>query len=67
MKRFDKIWVVAWVLFWLSLVATFLIDSLGLFETNNSGFIETIWISWIMWTIGLGLTLAVLSHVIIKE
>lgn len=67
MKRFDKVWLVAWALFWLSLVATFLIDTLGVFETSNLGFIETIWISWIMWTVGLGLTIAVLARAMIKE
>jgi hypothetical protein len=67
MKKHDKIWLVAWMLFWSSLVATFLVDTLGIFEANNLGFIEAIWISWILWTVGLGFTLAILIRVIVKE
>jgi hypothetical protein len=67
MKKYDKVWLVAWALFWLSLVVTFLVDYLGFIEVNNLGFVETIWISWILWTVGLGLTLAILTRVIIKE
>lgn len=67
MKKTDKIWVVAMVLFWSSFVATFLIDYLGIIETGNLGFVETLWISWMMWTMILGLAVAVLTRFIIKE
>jgi hypothetical protein len=67
MKKSAKIWLVAWTLFWLSFVITFLVDSSGIFEANNLGFFEAIWISWILWTVGLGLTLAILTRFIIKE
>ena len=67
MKKYDKVWLVGWVLFWASLIVTFLVDYLGIIETSNLGFVETIWISWIMWTVGLGLVLAVLSRIIPKD
>lgn len=67
MKKTDKIWMVAMVLFWASLIATFLIDHFGIIETNNPGFVETLWISWMMWTMILGLAVAVLTHFIIRE
>lgn len=67
MKKTDKVWVVAMVLFWSSFVATFLIDYLGIIETSNLGFVETLWISWVMWTMILGLAVAVLTRFIIKE
>jgi hypothetical protein len=67
MKKSDKVWLVAWALFWLSFVTTFLIDYLGIVETNNLGFVEALWISWILWTVGLGLTLAILTRLIVKE
>jgi len=67
MKKSDKVWLGAWALFWLSLVVTFLADYLGIVETSNLGFVETIWISWILWTVGLGLTLAILTRFIVKE
>ena len=67
MKKTDKIWLVAMALFWLSFIVTFLIDYLGIFEANNLGFFEVLWISWILWTVGLGLTLAVLTRFIVKE
>ena len=67
MKKYDIVWLVAWALFWLSLVATFLVDYLGIIETGNLGFVETFWISWILWTMGLGLILALLSRVIVKD
>ena len=67
MKKSDKVWLVAWALFWLSFAATFLIDYLGIVETNNLGFVEALWISWILWTVGLGLTLAILTRLIVKE
>jgi hypothetical protein len=67
MKKFDKVWLVAWALFWLSFVVTFLVDYLGVFEANNLGFFETIWISWILWTVGLGLVIAILTRFIVKE
>jgi len=67
MKKSDKVWLGAWALFWLSLLITFLVDTLGIVETSNLGFVETIWISWILWTVGLGLTLAILTRFIVKE
>ena len=67
MKKSDIVWLVVWMLFWLSLVVTFLVDYLGIIEVNNLGFVEEIWISWILWTVGLGLTLAILMRFIVKE
>jgi len=67
MKKSDKVWLVAWVLFWLSLVVTFLVDYLGIVETRNLGYVEALWISWMLWTVGLGLTLAILTRFIVKE
>jgi hypothetical protein len=67
MKKSAKVWLVGWALFWLSFVVTFLVDISGVFEANNLGFFETIWISWILWTVGLGFTLAILIGFIVKE
>jgi cytochrome c oxidase subunit IV len=67
MRKSDKVWLVVWALFWLSLVVTFLVDYLGIGETSNLGYVETIWISWILLTVGLGLTLAILTRFILKE
>jgi len=67
MKKSDKVWLAGWALFWLSLVITFLVDYLGIIEASNLGYVETLWISWILWTVGLGLTLAVLIRFIVKE
>jgi hypothetical protein len=67
MNTSDKVWIVAWALFWLSLVATFLIDYLGIVETGNLGYVEDIWISWMLWTAGLGLVLVILTRLIVKE
>jgi hypothetical protein len=67
MKKYDKIWLVAWALFWLSFVVTFLVDYSGIIEASNYGYFEAIWISWIMWTVGLGLTLVILTRFIVKE
>lgn len=67
MRKSDKIWLAGMTLFAVSFFATLLIDVLGLIETSNLGFVETIWISWIMWTVCLGLTLAVLTRFIVKE
>jgi len=67
MKKYDKVWLVGMALFWLSFVVTFLIDYLGIVEANNLGFFEALWISWILWTVGLGLTLAILTRFIVKE
>jgi len=67
MKKSDKVWIAAWALFWLSLIVTFLVDYLGIIETSNLGFVETIWISWLLWTAGLGLTLVILICFIAKE
>jgi cytochrome c oxidase subunit IV len=67
MKKPVKIWLVAWTLFWLSLVVTFLVDFLGIVETSNLGYVEEVWISWMLWTAGLGLTLAALTRFTTKE
>jgi len=67
MKKSDKVWLVGMALFWLSFIVTFLVDYLGIVETSNLGFVEAIWISWILWTVGLGLTLAILTRFIVKE
>ena len=67
MKKSDKVWLIGMALFWLSFVDTFLVDILGFVEANNLGFVEAIWISWILWTVGLGLTLAILTRFIVRE
>jgi cytochrome c oxidase subunit IV len=67
LKKSVKIWLVGWTLLWLSFVVAFLIDYFGIAEANNTGFLEIIWISWILWTVGLGLTLAILTRFIVKE
>ena len=67
MRKSDKVWLVGMALFWLSFVVTFLVDYLGIVETSNLGFVEAIWISWILWTVGLGLTLAILTRFLVKE
>ena len=67
MKKYDKVWLVGMTLFWLSFIVTLLVDILGIVETNNLGFVEDIWISWILWTVGLGFTLAILTRFIVKE
>jgi hypothetical protein len=67
MKKTDKIWLTGMALFSLSFFVTLLVDVLGLIETSNVGFVETLWISWILWTVGLGLILAVLTRLIVKE
>ena len=45
MKKVDRVWVAIWAVFWFSLVVTFLIDYMGIIETNNVGYVETLWIS----------------------
>jgi len=67
MKKSVKVWLVAWALFWLSLVITFLVDYSGIAEASNLGFVEALWISWMLWTVGLGLTLAIITRFTIKE
>jgi len=67
MKKSDKVWLAGMALFWLSLTVTFLVDYLGIVEATNLGYVETLWISWILWTVGLGLTLAILTRFIVKE
>jgi hypothetical protein len=54
-------------LFSVSFFATLLVDVLGLIETSNLGFVETIWISWILWTVALGFILAILTRFVVKE
>jgi len=67
MKKSDKVWLGGWVFFWLSLLVTFLVDYLGIVETSNLGFVETVWISWMLWTVVLGFTLSILIRLIAKE
>jgi hypothetical protein len=67
MKKSDRVWLMGMALFWLSFAITFLVDYLGIIEVSNLGFTETLWISWILWTVGLGFTLAVLTRFIVKE
>lgn len=67
MRKSDKIWIIIMALFWLSFLATFLVDQLGLIETSNLGYVEELWISWIWLTVGLGLILAILTRFVIKE
>lgn len=67
MKKSDRVWLVGMALFWLSFAITFLVDYLGIIEVSNLGFAETLWISWILWTVGLGFTLAILTSFIIKK
>jgi len=43
------------------------IDYFGIIETKNLGYVETLWISWLMWTVGLGFILAALTRIIVKE
>jgi uncharacterized PurR-regulated membrane protein YhhQ (DUF165 family) len=67
MKKAEKVWVVGTVLFWASFVATFLVDYLGVIETSNMGFVETVWISWIMWTLVLGFAVAILTRFVAEK
>ena len=62
MKNVEKVWVAGITLFSASFIATFFIDYLGIIETNNMGFVETLWIAWIMWTLVLGLAVAILTR-----
>ena len=66
MNKSEKVWVVIWSFFWVSLIFTYLVDTLGLVETNNLGFVEEIWISWIMWSVGIGITLNIILRFIKK-
>ena len=67
MNKSVKVWLVIWTLFWISLVVAYLADVLGLFETGNLGFVETIWISWIGLTVGLGLILTIIIRFTTKN
>ncbi len=67
MKNSVKVWLGVMVPFGLSFFATLLIDYLGLIETENLGFVETLWISWIWLTVGLGIVLAILTRFAVKE
>jgi len=67
MNKSDKVWLVGMALFWLSFVVAFLVDYLGIVEVSNLGFVEALWISWILWTVGLGLAIAILTRFIVKE
>jgi len=66
MEKSVKVWLVAWALLWLTLAVTFLVDYLGMIETSNLGYVEEIWILWMMWTVVLGLSLAILTRFIVK-
>ena len=67
MKKSDKVWLVGMALFWLSFIVTFLVDYLGVIEVSDLGFVEALWISWMLWTVGLGLTVAIVTRFIAKE
>ena len=67
MNKPTKVWLAAWVIFWFSLIVTFLIDFMGLIETSNLGFVAELWISWIAFTVVLGLTLSFLTRFIVKD
>jgi len=67
MKKTEKVWVAAMGLFWSSFIATFLVDYLGLIETSNMGFVETVWISWMMWTLVLGVAVAILTRFVAEK
>jgi len=67
MNRPVKVWLVAWVIFWLSLIVTFLIDYMGLIETSNLGFVAELWISWIAVSVVLGLVLSMLMRYVAKD
>ena len=67
MKKIDKVWIFAAVLFLLSFVVTFLVDYLGIIETGNLGYVEELWISWMLFTAGIGLTLVILTRFMVKE
>ncbi len=67
MRKYDIIWLVVMALFWATFLATFIVDYLGIIETTNLGYVETLWISWLMWTVVLGFILAALTRIIIKE
>jgi len=67
MRKLDAIWLIAFLLLWFTLLVTFLVDYLGIIETGNIGFVETIWISWMLWTVGLGLILVVVTRFVEKE
>jgi hypothetical protein len=66
MKKPDIVWLVGMTLFWVSFAIAFLVDYLDVFE-SNSGFFETLWISWILWTVGLGVIVAILTSFTAKE
>lgn len=67
MKKIDKVWIFSAVLFLVSFVVTFLIDYLGIIDTGNLGYVEELWIYWMLFTAGIGLTLVILTRFIVKE
>ena len=67
MRKFDAIWLASWILLWLTLLIAFLIDYMGIVETTNLGFVETIWITWMLWTVVLGFGLAIVTRFVVKE
>ena len=67
MRKFDAIWLASWILLWLTLLIAFLIDYMGIVETTNLGFVETIWITWMLWTVILGFALAIVTRLVLKE
>jgi hypothetical protein len=67
MRKIVAIWLVAFVLFWSTLLVTFLVDYLGVIEASNLGFVETTWISWMLWTVILGLGLVMLTYFVERK
>jgi len=67
MKTSVKVWIIAMILFWSTFVATFLVDYLGLIETTNMGYVETVWISWMLSTLVLGIATAIAISYVSKE
>jgi len=67
MKKSVIIWLGGFALFWLSLLVAFLVDYLGIVETSNLGFVETVWITWMLWTVVLGFATSILIRFVAKE
>jgi hypothetical protein len=67
MRKSDRVWVLGMALFWLSFAITFLVDYLNIVGVRDLGLAENLWISWILWTMGLGSALAILTSSIVEE
>ncbi len=67
MNKITKVWVVVYAVFWATLFATYLIDTSGVAESSNIGFFEGLWISWIAFTVGLGVILVILIRLVAKN